>query len=75
MGRPRRIAQSGSLVARSEFEQALKRASSIIHRSVRVADFRKTLRNGQHREVGRIAFSDFVPAQRRGYARIRQRSY
>ena len=53
----------------------LDRACLVVHRLVRITNFRKTFRNREHGEVGGIAVGNFVPVKRRGNAGVGERAH
>ncbi len=68
--RPRRVSESRGFIGRRQLQQLLQRAWFIIHSRMRIAQLRESRGNRQDGEIGRVAIGNFIPIERRRYARV-----
>ena len=69
------IAQPPLSAAIRQLEQLLKRAGSLVHFGVRIANLSKARGRSQDRKLRRITLHHLIPMQRHRHTRIRQRPY
>src|SRR5207245_11446762 len=73
--RPRRVAQTFTLMPCRQLQQALERPGGVLDSRMAIAQLREALGHSGEREIGRVGARHFVPAERRRDPRIGRGPY